>query len=70
MRSWVRYSVWVYVGLLLAGTISSPGLSPRADQPPMAEVRTNRYAEPVVQPTQWLLPDVPSDKRDESRAMS
>ncbi|GAB4194873.1 MAG: hypothetical protein Kow00105_09110 [Phycisphaeraceae bacterium] len=70
MRSWVRYSVWVYVGLLLAGTISSPGLSPRADQPPMAEVRTDGYTEPAVRPTKWLLPTAAPDERAESRTMS
>jgi hypothetical protein len=38
MHSWVRYSVSVYLGLLLAGSIASTGVSPQPAQPPMASV--------------------------------
>lgn len=37
MRSWVRYSISAYLGLLLAGSIASPGIAPPSAEP-MASV--------------------------------
>lgn len=33
MRSWVRYSVSAYMGLLLAGSVASPGVAPPSGEP-------------------------------------
>lgn len=33
MPSWVRYGVSAYLGLLLAGSIASPGVGPQAEEP-------------------------------------
>jgi len=61
MHSWVRYSVSVYLGLLLAGSIaSSEPPTPRA-HPPVASIRQMREA-----PSWYLVPryDKPPARSD------
>jgi hypothetical protein len=60
MRSWVRYSVSAYLGLLIAGSIAVPGVGDAPVVGPVASVRdksnTERmylvpgYYEPPVHP--------------------
>ena len=47
MRSWVRYSVSAYLGLLLAGSIASPGLRVPQLGEPMASVYPTSAPAPV-----------------------
>ena len=65
MHSWVRYSVSVYLGLLLAGSIASPGVSPHPTQTPMASVY-----QPTAAPTlrQAPLYAAPADRRERAPA--
>ncbi len=49
MRSWVRYSVSAYVGLLLAGSIASSGPAAYQGPTPVASIRQTPEA------TQWYL---------------
>lgn len=65
MHSWVRYSVSVYLGLLLAGSIASPGIPPRPAQPPMASVY-----QPSSAPTmrQAPLDRAPADRAESAPA--
>ena len=57
MPSWVRYSVSVYLGLLLAGSIASPGVSPQPAQPPMASVYQRSTAPTLRQAPLYRAPD-------------
>ncbi|MEZ6191543.1 MAG: hypothetical protein R3C45_09675 [Phycisphaerales bacterium] len=65
MHSWVRYSVSVYLGLLLAGSIASPGISARPAQPPMASVYQRQTA-PTMR--QAPIDRAPIDRADQAPA--
>ena len=55
MRTWVRYSVSAYMGLLLAGSIATPGASPRVDEP-MASVYDRAAPLEPASETYYLVP--------------
>lgn len=61
MHSWVRYSVSVYLGLLLAGSIASPGISSHPAQPPMASINHSSTA-PMMR--QAPLYQAPADRAE------
>ena len=46
MRSWVRYSVSAYLGLLLAGSIATP--TPAIDATPNIRMRETRYPDTAL----------------------
>ena len=60
MRSWVRYSVSAYLGLLLAGSIATPGPGAYFVSGPVASIRDGAseermylvpgYREPLAEP--------------------
>ncbi len=55
MRSWVRYSVSAYVGLLLAGSIASPGVAPPSGEP-MVSVYERSAPSPPPSERYYLVP--------------
>lgn len=55
MRSWVRYSVSAYLGLLLAGSVSSPGIAPPPAEP-MASVYQHSAPAPARPEKYYLVP--------------
>lgn len=65
MRSWVRYSVSAYVGLLLAGSIASPGVAPSPAEP-MASVY--EYSAPPPSSERYYL--VPAAQPESRRAQT
>ncbi len=54
MHSWVRYSVSAYLGLLLAGSIASPGPAAHQGPTPVASIREMRE-----DTTYYLVPGYP-----------
>ena len=55
MRSWVRYSVSAYLGLLLAGSIATPGIEPLPGEP-MASVYEHASPSPPPAERYYLVP--------------
>jgi hypothetical protein len=69
MRSWVRYSITVYLGLLLAGSIASPGVLTRPAEPPMASVY-QRPTTPAMRQAPLYQPPSEHTQRPPARAES
>ena len=55
MHSWVRYSVTAYLGLLLAGSIATPGHAP-PQVGPMASVYERAAPAPPPAERYYLVP--------------
>lgn len=68
MRSWVRYSVSAYLGLLLAGTISAPLPTAPRYQEPMASI--DWIVEPAALPVIRLTPPRPTGHEQASHINS
>jgi hypothetical protein len=68
MRSWVRYSVSAYMGLLLAGSIATPGTAPPPAEP-MASIYQRSAPPPQPSERYYLVPAVPRES-DRVRADS
>ena len=61
MRSWVRYSVSAYVGLLIAGSIATPGLGDDPVLVPVVSVRDRPAGERLYLVPGYYKPPVQRD---------